>query len=184
MCICYELGENYQRFRVHDPQARLLVSRVLENLTPANMFCSDSPVSQLLQHALAPAAQSQEHSKEWGLASPNDGNTAIDFSLDSRIIPARPVTPCYRLQVSSLQSPEGSGESVLAEDSHEENHQQKSELGSITSPVPLKNAPIQLGSRRPSGSVLFHQYGDSPVTASAGKVIGEPLFMSFRHSYI
>lgn len=132
-----------------------------------------SQSTQLLQHALAPAPQGPE--QDWDLASPNDGNTAIDFSLDSRIIPAQPVTPRYHLQVSLLQSPEGSGEGVLAEDSHKEKlHQENGEEAGISgaSPAPSNNVPIQLG----SGSEPFHQHGVSPVTASAGKVVGE-LFM-------
>ena len=153
-------------------------------MSTTNILCSDPFVSQstqLLQHALAPAPQSQEHSRDWSLASPNDGDTGIDFSLDSRIIPVRPVTPRYHLQVSLLQSPEGSGERVLVEDSQKEKLQDGQEDGEqagtpVTSPANL-NDSIQLG----LGSEPFHQHGDNPVTAPAGKAIGEPLFMSCRH---
>lgn len=155
-------------------------NQVTENLTRPTYFCSDPFVSQstqLLQHALAPASQSQEHIGDWSLASPNDGNTAIDFSLDSRIIPVRPVTPRYHLQVSLLQSPEGSGERVLVEDSQKEQLGQENGEQAGISLTSSKHDPVQLG----SGSELFHLHGDNSVTACAGKVIGEPLFMSSRH---
>lgn len=158
--------------RVHG-QARL--SRTSESnpqKPDTNICCSDPFVSsqstQLLQHALAPTPQGPE--QDWDPASPNDGNTAIDFSLDSRIIPAQPVTPRYHLQVSLLQSPEGSGEGALAEDSHKEKlRQENGEVAGISG-ASSNNVPVQLG----SGSEPFHQHGVSPVTASAGKVIGEP----------
>jgi hypothetical protein len=89
----------------------------------------------------------------------------------------RPVTARYRLQVSLLQSPEGSDECVLVEDSQKEKLGQENREQAGISFTSSNIDPIQLG----SGSELFHQHGDNPVTACAGKAIGEPLFVSSRH---
>ena len=68
---------------------------------------------------------------------------------------------------------------MLAEDSQKEKHrrEQPGTCHILASPALSKNDPTELG----SGSAPFHQYGDSPLTASAGKVIGEPLFVSSRN---
>ena len=142
-----------------------------------------SQPTQLLQHALAPAPQNKEHSNgDWDLASPKaDGHSVNNFSLDSRVIPARSVTPRYHLQDSLLQSLAGSGERrerVLVKDSQEEKHQKNRELVGIST-ASSDHAPAQ-----GSGSDFFHLHGDSPISASIGKVIGEPLLLSSRHPCI
>ncbi|KAG8217701.1 hypothetical protein J3R82DRAFT_5857 [Butyriboletus roseoflavus] len=94
--------------------------------------------------------------------------------MDSRIIPARLATPRYHLQLSFLQSPEGSGERVLVEDSQKEERQELvSELAgiSVTSPALSESDNVLVQGSGRSGSVFFH--GDtSPLSAPAGKVIG------------
>ncbi|KAG9318665.1 hypothetical protein JVU11DRAFT_758 [Chiua virens] len=130
-----------------------------------------SQPSQILQHALAPVVQNQEPSTNLNLA--NDGiNSIHDFSLDSAIIPARPVTPRYHLPVSAWQSPQEiisctSGDCASAEDSQKENRQENGELGpSAPSPASPCNVSLQ-GSR----SEPFILHGDTPFSVSAGKVI-------------
>ena len=106
---------------------------------------------------MAPASQNEEHNTD--LDSPkDDGDLADKFSLDSRVIAIRLETPRYDL-------PSDGGERVLVE---KENFR--------------KDGEDSAASPDGSGSALSIQSGgDSPISASLVKVIGEPLSCFSRH---